>query len=188
MLLELFAQQANEPGRKRDKLLNAVLKMIERGFWNPGDRLPTDVEFSQLLPLSVATIQAALKMAADQGIIVRKQKNGSFIASEENLSRDSVFFNFQHRDDHRLAEIAFLSFEVVETTRSIHGQRFFGARTPLLQISRDVDVAGELRVRSDLYLADPRLRILLDLDPDTLKDLAIRPLLQVRFWSAFLEV
>ena len=181
MLLELFAEQADEPGRKRDKLLRTVLKMIERGFWNPGDRLPTDAEFSHLLPLSVATVQAALKMAADQGIVVRKQKNGSFIASEDNLSREAVFFNFHHREDHRVADVAFLSFEIKETTGSEHGQRFFGAGRPLLRITRDVDIAGEFRAMSDLFLADPRLRILLDLDPAMLKDLAIRPLLQIRF-------
>ena len=181
MLLQFFAEQADEPGRKRDKLLNAVLKMIERGFWNPGDRLPTDAEFSQLLPLSVATIQAALTMAANQGIVVRKQKNGSFIASEENLSREAVFFNFRHRSDDGLADITFVDFKIAETHGPNPGQSFFGGTAPLLHITREVDIGGELRAMSELYLADPRLRILLDLDPETLKNLAMRPLLQVRF-------
>ena len=130
MLLQFFAEQAGEPGRKRDKLLNAVLKMIERGFWNPGDRLPTDAEFSQLLPLSVATIQAALTMAADQGIVVRKQKNGSFIASEEYLSREAVFFNFRHRRDDSLADITFVDFQIAETTEPNPGQKLFWWQRP----------------------------------------------------------
>ena len=186
MLLQFFSEQADKPGRKRDKLLNAVLKMIERGFWNPGDRLPTDVEFSQLLPLSVATVQAALTMAADQGIVVRKQKNGSFIASEENLSRDAVFFNFRHRNEDSLADVTFVDFQIAETSEPNPGQSFFGGRAPLLRITRSL--GGELKAMSDLYLADPRLRILLDLDPETLKNLAIRPLLQVRFGLPSLRI
>ena len=87
-LLGFYDDLANKPGRKRDRLYQAVLKMIERGFWNPGDRLPTDADFAHLLPLSVATVQAALKMLSDQKVIVRKQKQGSFVASEDNLNRD----------------------------------------------------------------------------------------------------
>ncbi len=181
MLIQVFKELEGEPGRKRDRLYKTILQMIERGFWNPGDRLPTDWEFSQLLPLSVATVQAALKMLADQHVIVRKQKNGSFIASEENLSRDAVFFNFKHPESQRTADVSFQSFDIVESRDPSPGQSFFGTSGPLLKITRDAEVAGEFRVLSELYLADPRLRILLDLNPDMLKDLAIRPLLQIRF-------
>ncbi len=181
MLLEIFAEQADEPGRKRDKLLSAILKMIERGFWNPGNRLPTDAEFSQLLPLSVATVQAGLKMAAEQGVVIRKQKSGSFIANEEHLSRDTVFFNFSRTGGSQHASVTFLSFEIEETEEPAPGQAFFDSNRPLLKITRVAEVAGEFRVINHLYLADPRLRLLLDLDPALLRELAIRPLLQIRF-------
>ena len=181
MLLEIFAEQADEPGRKRDKLFNTVLKMIERGLWNPGDRLPTDAEFSQLLPLSVATVQAGLKMAAEQGVVVRKQKSGSFIASEENLPRDAVFFNFSRAGGSRHASVSFLTFDIEETDEPGPGKAFFGSSRPLLKITRVAKIAGEFLTMSNVYLADARLRLLLDLDPALLKDLAIRPLLQMRF-------
>ena len=181
ILLEIFAELSDQPGRKRDKLLNTVLKMIERGVWNPGDRLPTDAEFSQLLPLSVATVQAGLKMAADQGVVVRKQKSGSFIASERHLSRDAVFFNFSRAGHSGHASVIFQSFGIEETDELGPGQAFFGSDRPLLKITRVAKVADEFLSMSNLYLADPRLRLLLDFDPVLLKDLAIRPLLQMRF-------
>ena len=42
-LAEFYRQMTHEPGPKRAKLYRAMLKMIEQGFWNPGDRLPTDL-------------------------------------------------------------------------------------------------------------------------------------------------
>ena len=180
-LLGFYDDLANKPGRKRDRLYQAVLKMIERGFWNPGDRLPTDADFAHLLPLSVATVQAALKMLSDQKVIVRKQKQGSFVASEDNLNRDIVFLRFRHREDGRSETVDFKSIEVTETLSPGPGSRFFGDNGPLLKVSRDLEVSGEFMVHSDIYLADPRLRILLDLDPEMIKDVAIRTLLQTRF-------
>ena len=180
-LVRFYLELADEPGRKRDKLHRAVLKMIEQGFWNPGDRLPTDSEFSQLLPLSVATVQAALAMLADQQVIVRKQKQGSFIMSEEHLSRDMVFFCFQHPDQDSDASVEFTSFSIFETEAPCPGEAFFGKDRPMLCISRDAEIAESFTVTSDVYLADPRIRILLDLDPDTLRTLGLRTLLQTRF-------
>jgi DNA-binding GntR family transcriptional regulator len=180
-LLGFYNGLADEKGRKRQKLYEAVLKMIERGFWNPGDRLPTDAEFSRLLPVSVATVQAALTMLADQKVIIRKQKQGSFIASEENLQRDAVFLKFQHRENGRSEHIKFKSFAITESDEPGPGKAFFGHDQPLIKIRRISEVSDEFLVDSEIYLADPRLRILLDLDPAMLKDLAIRTLLQTRF-------
>ncbi|MGC1428893.1 MAG: UTRA domain-containing protein, partial [Albidovulum sp.] len=114
-------------------------------------------------------------------VILRKQKNGSFITSEENLPRDYVFMRFHHPESGDLGTVEFKSFSIAEISAPSPEQRFFGDGQPLLLITRDVEIEQTFLVRSEVYLADPRLRILLDLDPSTLKDLAIRKLLQTRF-------
>lgn len=66
----------------RDAIANAVAT----GAWPAGLRLPTEVEWAGTLPLSVGTIQRALRMLVDDGIIVRQQGNGTFVAGSRDES------------------------------------------------------------------------------------------------------
>lgn len=65
---------------------DAIAHAVATGAWAPGARLPTEVEWSAELPLSVGTIQRALRMLADDGVIVRQQGSGTFVAGKGNDS------------------------------------------------------------------------------------------------------
>lgn len=158
-----------------------MLKMIENGFWNPGDRLPTDLELTERLPLSLATVQAALQLLAEQEIVVRKKRNGTFIATEEHLSRDLIFFRFVDTDKDSHLFVEDRSPSVAETNEQGPWSDFLGVRDRYVLWSRSIEVGGEFMVRSEFYFSNPRLRVLVDLPPDSLKGIAVRPFLQVRF-------
>lgn len=61
-------------------LHDAVAAAVATGAWVPGMRLPTEIEWAQQLPLSLGTIQRALRMLVEEGVIVRQQGNGTFVA------------------------------------------------------------------------------------------------------------
>lgn len=180
-LAGFYREAARGSGPKRAKLHRAMLKMIEHGFWNPGDRLPTDLELSQRLPLSLATVQAALQLLADQEIVVRKKRNGTFVATEEYLSRMLIFFRFVDPDSARALVVEERERRVAETDERGPWSVFLGVRARYVRWSRTLEIGGEFMVRSEFYFSHPRLRVLLDLPAESLKGIAVRPLLQVRF-------
>ena len=65
---------------------DAIAHAVASGAWAPGTRLPTEIEWAAELPLSVGTIQRALRMLADDGVIVRQQGSGTFVAGREDGS------------------------------------------------------------------------------------------------------
>ena len=65
---------------------DAIAHAVATGAWPPGMRLPTEVEWAARLPLSVGTIQRALRMLVDEGIIVRQQGSGTFVAGRNDDS------------------------------------------------------------------------------------------------------
>ncbi|HTJ98458.1 MAG TPA: GntR family transcriptional regulator [Bordetella sp.] len=65
---------------------DAIAHAVADGSWLPGLRLPTEVEWAATLPLSVGTIQRALRMLVDEGIIVRQQGSGTFVAGQPDES------------------------------------------------------------------------------------------------------
>ena len=180
-LVDFYNEASLGTGPKRAKLHRAMLKMIENGFWNPGDRLPTDLELTEKLPLSLATVQAAMQQLAEQEIVVRKRREGTVVASEEHLSRDLMFFRFVPRGSETLLSVEDLEIGVSETGAHGPWSEFLGMRDRYVLWSRTLTIGNEFRVRSEFFFANPRLRVLLDLPKDTLKGLAIRPMLQVRF-------
>lgn len=187
-LLGFLEDARQHPGTKRVQLYRAMQTMIQQGLWNPGDRLPTDVEFARLLPVSTATAQGALKMLADQGVLERKKRNGTFVASERNLERNIVFFRFTDNVTPGVAATDVLRATVEEVSEIGPWSSFLGTRPNYIRVTRLINVASKFKILSQFYFSDPRLRILLDLPPDWLKDITVRPLLQLRFGLPFTEL
>jgi DNA-binding GntR family transcriptional regulator len=76
---------AARPGLPKYMMLrDAVSTAIATGTLKPGARLPTESEWAKQLPLSLGTIQRALRMLAEDGLVVRKQGNGTFVAEQED--------------------------------------------------------------------------------------------------------
>jgi len=76
---------AARPGLPKYMVLRDVVSnAIATGALTPGARLPTESEWARQLPLSLGTIQRALRMLAEDGLVVRKQGNGTFVAEQED--------------------------------------------------------------------------------------------------------
>ncbi len=61
-------------------LRDAMVHAITTGKWPPGARLPNENTLAGSLPLSLGTIQRALRMLVDDGVIVRRPGAGTFVA------------------------------------------------------------------------------------------------------------
>lgn len=62
------------------QLREALAAALRAGQWKPGDRLPTEAELTELTALSLGTVQRALRDLADEGLVVRNQGSGTFVA------------------------------------------------------------------------------------------------------------
>lgn len=66
---------------------------INTGFWKTDEALPSERAFCEVLGISRVTARKAMDLLLDQGLIVRKQGSGTYIAPklEQPLSRLSSF-------------------------------------------------------------------------------------------------
>ena len=62
------------------QLQDTLFHAIRAKRWLPGDRLPTEAEFSKAFGVSRAVVREALKILEDDGDIVRRQGLGTFVA------------------------------------------------------------------------------------------------------------
>jgi GntR family transcriptional regulator len=65
---------------KYAQLREILRAAIEDGYWTPGSQLPPEMELVRITPFSLGTVQKALKALVEEGIIIRRQGYGSFVA------------------------------------------------------------------------------------------------------------
>jgi DNA-binding GntR family transcriptional regulator len=64
------------------------LAAIDQGFWQRGAKLPTESEFVGATPFSLGTVQRAMRELAEEGIIIRRQGHGTFVAETRKAMDD----------------------------------------------------------------------------------------------------
>jgi GntR family transcriptional regulator, histidine utilization repressor len=62
------------------QIKRSIASAIHSGLKAPGDRLPSEHEFLQIFNTSRMTVNRALQMLADENLIVRHRRNGTFVA------------------------------------------------------------------------------------------------------------
>jgi GntR family transcriptional regulator len=76
--------------------VRAQLKQqIDRGFWKPGDLLPTEPELGEQFGVSAGTVKQALLSLARDGLIIRRAGKGTFVARLDGSRSFSRFFRFR---------------------------------------------------------------------------------------------
>lgn len=116
------------------KVREQLKQQIVRGFWKPGDVLPTEPELGEQFGVSAGTVKQALLSLARDGLIVRRAGKGTFVARLDGSRSFARFFRFR---DAPSGENLDPTIRVVETRVLRAAPR---AVTEGLQIARDVPV------------------------------------------------
>ena len=76
------------------QLINEIKESIQTGELKSGDRLMTEGEFSKEYDVSRITVRKAIEVLVEEGILIKKQGIGTFVA-DKKLTRDgSIFMGF----------------------------------------------------------------------------------------------
>lgn len=79
-------QQANTPAPFYEKVKQAISHQIATGVWRPHDRIPSEAELVAQFGFSRMTINRALRELTDEGLLVRLQGVGTFVAEPKGQS------------------------------------------------------------------------------------------------------
>jgi GntR family transcriptional regulator len=77
------------------KVREQLRQRIERGFWKPGDMLPTEPQLAEQFGVSAGTVKQALLSLARDGLILRRAGKGTFVARLDGSRSFSRFFRFR---------------------------------------------------------------------------------------------
>lgn len=70
-----------------------LIRLIRENNYVPGDRLPTEIELSELLGVGRNTVREALRLLVSRNIVVVRQGSGTFISEKQGVSDDPFGFS-----------------------------------------------------------------------------------------------
>ncbi|MBV7483359.1 GntR family transcriptional regulator [Bordetella sp. BOR01] len=80
------------------QLKNALAQEITAGRWEPGDQLPAEDLLVEAAGLSLGTVQRALRMLVDDGVLIRRHGSGTYVA-KRRYPMGGPFQHFRFVDD-----------------------------------------------------------------------------------------
>jgi DNA-binding GntR family transcriptional regulator len=133
----------------------AMIEAIRDGYWRDGVRLPTEEELVGMTGFSLGTVQRAVRMLVEDGMLARRQGSGTFISHTDSRISEPWHFQFLSED----GETVLPAYPKVvcreRTNQRGPWSRFLGqARAPILRIDRLINVNDEFNAFSRFFVAD----------------------------------
>lgn len=175
------AVRSNTQDPKAKAVSRAISELIERGFWRPGDRLPTEKDLTMLLGVSLGTVQTAMRELTGSGLVDRRRGSGSFVSTSHDVGGTIWHFRFRLPGGGDL-----LPWEIdVKSIDVIHEEgpwsQFLTQSISFIRVCRTVRVNNEMTLWSEVYVDGERFRPLLDLPLDLLATKNLRVFLHERY-------
>ncbi|MCF6233546.1 MAG: GntR family transcriptional regulator [Rhodobacteraceae bacterium] len=166
---------------KRTAARISIMNIIRSGIVKPGDLLPSEIELTKILGVSLGTVQAALRGLQDIGTIVRRRGDGTRVASGEPFAETIWHFRFMSREDGSPLRITDQKTRV--DTVSTHGiwSDHLGQCAQYVRIWRILTLQNNVQVGAEMFLDSSLAKGLGETNASDLTHINIRPYLEETF-------
>jgi GntR family transcriptional regulator len=176
-MVEITKERGHRP--KYLQLSDWLRGMIEKGRYSIGERLPSEMELSQMFCLNRNTVRQAIQELVNEGLVLKKNGVGTFVTSRVD---DRVEYSLKNitsltSEFGRLGitpRTRIVSKKVIHTTDDLAEKLMLGNDTRAIQIKRVRYGNGTPLVLERSYLSYREYRRILDMDiPESLYQLLI---------------
>jgi len=176
-MVEITKERGSRP--KYLQLSDWLRGMIEKGRYSIGERLPSEIELSQMFNLNRNTVRQAILQLVNEGLVLKKNGVGTFVTSRvddklqyslKNIT--SLTYEFSRLGLKSKTDI--ISKKVIHTTDDLAEKLMLGSDTRAIQIKRVRYANGIPLVLERSYLSYREYKRILNMDiPDSLYQLLI---------------
>jgi GntR family transcriptional regulator len=181
----LLQQIVNDPQHiaepRHIRLRSAVVEVIAKGVWAPGDKLPPEGDLARAAGVSLGTAQKALTNLAREGLLVRRHGHGTFVAGDASQSAQLMHFRFINDDGSAIVPVYAEAIERKVISRPGPWSEFLPQAHSFIRIRRRINVSDEFDCLSELYIDAVRFKSILDMPMQELHRVVIRNVLARRF-------
>ncbi|WP_275286499.1 GntR family transcriptional regulator [Halomonas elongata] len=163
---------------------DALIELIVEGRLSEGTRLPTEQALAEALPLSLGTVQKALRDLVDSGELYRRRRLGTFVAGGDHRREITTpAFSFLRPDGSRV-RMVFIRLMKRERVRMDRPGKWCEALGPCeagyIRLVRQDRIDGAFDCHTEIYLRADQAEALLEAPVEAFEHESVLPLLQAR--------
>ncbi|ALM52045.1 GntR family transcriptional regulator [Halomonas huangheensis] len=187
-MLPLLAERTSrhlERSPKSPKYLclrDAIIELIVEGHLGEGTRLPTEQALAETLPVSLGTIQKALRELVESGELHRRRRLGTFVAGGDHRREITTpAFHFIRPDGARVRMVFIHLLKRERVLRPGAWSRILGECTSgYVHLVRQDRIDGAFDCHTEIYLRTDMASALLEAETEALEHESILPLLETQ--------
>jgi len=180
LLKQALDASVGSDGARHVRLRAAMLDLLARRIWAPGDKLAPEREIADAVGLSLGTVQRTLSSLAADNVVVRRHGHGTFISAS---SQSDQLLHFRFVGDDGVALMPVYA-EAIDRTL-VEGPppcaTFLGGGKEFIRVRRLINVADEFACLSEFYIDGTRFRDVLTMPMQQLHRVLLRTVLAERF-------
>lgn len=146
--------RSNTSGIPKYRLvLDAITQGITSGYWKAGDKLPTEEDLVEMIPFSLGTVQRALRILVDQGVVVRQHGLGTFVAESHLRVEDPWHCRFIADDGESFLPVYSNILKRDYAPETGEWTKYFNVSAQrIIQIERVININDEFNVFTQFYV------------------------------------
>lgn len=140
------------------QLEEQIKKQIESGELQPGDMLPSEREYAELINVSRMTVRQAMNNLVDDGYLYRQKGRGTFVAEKKVEQELGSLTSFTEDMKARglVPSSKLLSFEIIPATEKIANHLQIKEYAPVYEIKR-IRFADQVPMALEIVYASANL-------------------------------
>jgi GntR family transcriptional regulator len=154
-LLEKYASAPVAGMSKYAQLRDTLTAAIRGGQWKPGSQLPPERELVRVTGLSLGTVQRALRELALEGLLVRSQGSGTYVAQGRRAIDAPLHLRFlgDAGEPRYLPVVPEVISRIAIDERGAWSEWLCQGGANIVRIDRRVSVGGEFHVFNRFYVS-----------------------------------
>ncbi len=125
-----------------------ILQRLQANEWREGDALPNEFELAAQHKVSQGTMRKALDLLVEEGILLRRQGAGTFVAARQDFIGEACAAQLGEPSVQEKIRFEFVGITRIHASAQIAEELALRRNTPLWQVTR------LLRVKASLFAVD----------------------------------
>ena len=143
------------------EIARSIMRRLEQGAWKPGEAIPSEARLKAEFGVAIGTIRKAVDDLVAQGILLRQQGRGTFVATHNRDRQLFRFFHIERQDAYKeYPDVQLIGFERIGLSREAAGQLALHEGDRAVRLRNTLALEGKPVMLEDITLPEtlfPRL-------------------------------
>ena len=160
-LLPIIIGENDMNGVNQDAIIaDEIRLLIDEGFYQQGDKLPSELELCKKYNVQKMTIRSSLQILKDEGIIKAKKNSGHYVEIKRNIRFFSSTKDLLEKNG-LSSEVEIISINLIQATKEIFEKTgiYVGQNLYCLNRLRTIEGKKAMMEESDLLDIDEKFQV-----------------------------